>query len=89
MVHFVRIIYSVLTTISTVEDIEKNMTLKRSANVPRYVSTIPMRDTKMKMVSINQSDFKVASKARDTLSILGTRGNYQDKFQDRNLCTRG
>jgi len=40
------------------------------------------------MVFINQSDIKVASKARDTLPALGTKGNYQDKFQDRNLCSR-
>jgi len=64
-------------------------TLKKYDDKKRKLalSSILIRDKK-RMIFINQSDIKVASKARDTLPALGAKGNYQDKFQDRNLCSR-
>lgn len=66
----------------------KKYDAKKEAQTFVDLSSIPMRDTKKRGWYLSNSDFEVASKARDTLSILGTKGNYQDKFQDRNLCSR-
>jgi len=71
--------------LSKYEDIEK--VWRQKAQTCVALSSILIRDKK-RMVFINQSGIKVASKARDTLPALGTKGNYQDKFQDRNLCSR-
>lgn len=84
MIHFVRKIYSFVLNVR-LRILTKYDTKKEQTFVD--LSSIPMRDTK-KRGYLSKSDFKVASKARNTLPILGTNDNYQDKFQDRNLCSR-